>query len=75
MSSQWLDVRRSDLEEAALEYARMKCFGYYIDNQGCRVSMGSRDTDSKTLEYRDNLLRCAELLLQELTNTDLPPRK
>ncbi len=79
MNNDNIDYYRDQLEEAALQYARLKTLGYYCEK---RVDGGtdvvrpchSDIADLTNMFYKKIGLR-AEDLLREMTRGDLPKRE
>jgi hypothetical protein len=71
----YLEVKRQRLEKAALEYARMKVLGRYLDARGCDVSVSDTNRDDYTRAFGNALMITAVDLFAEIAATPLPPRK
>lgn len=65
---------RKRLEDAALNYARMKSTGTYVENDTIRFACGS-DVSSMTEMFLSNLQLAATRLLEILQAAPLPKRK
>lgn len=70
----YIEGTRQRLEEAALNYARMKTMGLHLEN-GCLCVVSGSDRQNYVDMFLRNLLVEAEHLLAELTMTPLPSRK
>ena len=74
MSANYLEGARSNLEEKALAYARMKVFNSYLKDDHI-VTVSLNDNKDYTERFIKDLLGAAVTLLQEMTLIPLKPRE
>jgi hypothetical protein len=72
---QYIAITRRKLEEAALNFARVKTIGAYVDGNGhlCRFCSGDREMYER--QFRMTLECEAVNLLAEMTMAPLPERE
>ena len=70
LETKTLDVQRAEnaVLEAARAYARIKYLGYYIDDNGARVSVMQRDAEYMAEGYEATLLEAAVRILKAETS-------
>lgn len=75
--SKYLEGARQKLEEAALNYARMKASGHYLERRSGEsfiVRVCGSDRDSYLDMFTKNTLMASCDLLDEMMAADLPKR-
>lgn len=70
----YLEGARQRLEESALQYARMKTMGMYLES-GRHVIVSANDRQMYEDNFASELHRLAVQLLAELASAPLPARK
>jgi hypothetical protein len=70
-----IEAARQKLEEAALQFARVKTLDIYLDTNGGIVSYCLTDREMYLKHHASVLQQAAVRLLTEMTLAPLPPRR